>query len=312
MFLEKVYNGRNQWYYYIFTLLIVFFVWQVIGVIPLMIYTFNITPGLLEEMFCLSHPEVLQTALNTALQTNGGLALMILSFGFGMAALLWCIRYIHGKKIISVITARPRIDLKKIFFAAGVWSLLSLLGFLLQFISANPEELVFQFEPVNFFILLLISLTLLPIQTSFEELLFRGYLMQWSAYLFQYRWVAVALTGILFGIMHGANPETEMGLWIVMPQYILMGLLLSYITVKDDGMELALGLHMANNILAAITVTSGKSALQTHALFREVNPTASHWDTLGMLVFAFLFLWICNHKYHFYSQNNLGEKINQA
>lgn len=312
MFLEKVYNGRNQWYYYIFTLLIVFFVWQVIGVIPLMIYTFNTTPGLFEEMFRLSNPEALQTALNTALQTNGGLALMILSFGFGMGALLLCIRYIHGKKIISVITARTQIDLKKIFFAAGVWSLLSLLGFLLQFMSASPEELVFQFEPVNFFILLLISLTLLPIQTSFEELLFRGYLMQWSAYLFQYRWVAVALTGILFGIMHGANPETEMGLWVVMPQYILMGLLLSYITVKDDGMELALGLHMANNILAAITVTSGKSALQTHALFREVNPTASHWDTLGMLIFALLFLWICNHKYRFYSKNNLWQKINQA
>lgn len=298
-FLENAREGRNQWYYYVFTLLAVFLAWQVVGVIPLAIYTFVHTPSLAGELLQPEHTNVLQNALNAAMQTNTGLALTLLSFGFGIAALLICIKHIHGKKIKGTITGRPHIDMGRVFFGASIWALLSVAGFAFQYIITEPSELVFQFEPLHFFILLLISLTLLPIQTSFEELLFRGYLMQWFVYLLKCRWTAVVLTGVLFGLMHCANPETGMGFWIVMPQYILMGLLLSYITVRDNGMELALGLHAANNILAAVTVTSEKSALQTHALFRIMNPEASHMETLIMLVFAVVFIWICHRKYHF-------------
>ena len=147
-------------------------------------------------------------------------------------------------------------------------------------------------------------------QTSFEELLFRGYLMQWSALLFKYRWVAVVITGVLFGILHGANPEVEeFGMWVALPQYILMGLILGFVAVKDDGMELSLGLHMANNIIAAITITSDSSTLQTHALFKDLHPTASHFDTLTMLVAGVIFIWICNRKYHFWGKICLWKKI---
>lgn len=298
-FLANARQGKNQWYYYIFTLLTVFFAWQVIGVLPLAAYTFIHTPQLAGELLQAEHPNVLQNALNAAMQTNTGLALTLLAFGFGLAALLFCIQRIHDKKITATVTGRPRIDTGRILFGAGIWTLLSIASFTLQLLFAEPTDLIFQFEPLNFFILLLISLTLLPVQTSFEELLFRGYLMQWFAYLLKRRWAAIVLTGVLFGLMHCANPETGMGFWIVMPQYILMGLLLSYIAVQDNGMELALGLHAANNILAAITVTSDKSALQTHALFRMLNPGTSHTETLMMLVLAILFIWICNRKYHF-------------
>ena len=88
-----------------------------------------------------------------------------------------------------------------------------------------------------------------------------------------------------------------------------MGLILGYIAVKDDGIELALGLHMANNILAAITLTSDASTLQTHALFKDMNPSASHLDTLMMLITGILFIWICNRKYHFWGKINIWQKI---
>lgn len=306
MFLEQVRNGRNEWYYYLSTLLIVFLAWQVLGAIPLVIYTFIHSPLPLQDTMT-----GLEAALNNAMRTNFGLVLMILSFGFGLAALLLCVRYLHQKPIRSILTARPLLDWKRIGFSAGLWALFSVVTLGLSFLLGDTSDLVFQFEPLNFFILCLISLFLLPFQTSFEEILFRGYLMQWAALLLKYRWAAVLVTGILFGLLHSANPETGLGFWVVMPQYIFMGILLGYLAVKDDGLELALGLHIANNIIAAVSVTSDSSALQTHALFKSLHPTATHWDTLFLVLAGIIFVWLCNRKYHFMGKIKIWGKINE-
>lgn len=298
MFLERAYTGKNQWYLYILTLLIVFTATQ-IGSLPLVAYMMYLDP------------ESLQTGnIAIATSTNTGLALTLFSFTVGFFALLLCVKYIHLKPCVSIVTARRKIDWKRIFFGAGVWGTLTIVTFIVQYFTTDSADIQFQFEPLPFLGLLVISLALFPFQTSFEELLFRGYLMQWSALLFKYRWAAVLLTGLLFGAMHGANPEVgAYGMLVAMPQYILMGLILGYVAVKDDGMELSLGLHLSNNILAAITFTSDASALQTNALFKDLNPTASHWDTLMMLFVGIIFIWICNRKYNFIRKINLWKKI---
>lgn len=299
MFLEQAYTGKNQWYLYVLTLLIVFTATQ-IGTLPLLAY------------MTYTNPESLQTGnIAIATSTNTGLALTLFSFAVGFFALLLCVKYIHQKPYISIITARRKIDWKRIGFGAGIWGGLTIAIFIIQYFTTDSSEIQFQFNPLRFCGLLVVSLILFPFQTSCEELLFRGYLMQWSALLFKYRWIAVLLTGLLFGAMHGANPEVgAYGMLVAMPQYVLMGLILGYVAVKDDGMELSLGLHMANNILTAITFTSDASALQTNALFKDLNPTASHWDTLIMLLAGILFIWICNRKYNFIHKINLWEKIN--
>lgn len=298
MFLEQAYTGKNQWYIYVLTLLIVFTATQ-IGSLPLVAYMMYLDP------------ESLKTGnIAIATGTNTGLALTLFSFTVGFFALLLCVRYIHQKTYISIVTARRKIDWKRFFLGAGIWGALTLITFIVQYATTDSSEIQFQFEPMRFLGLLAVSLVLFPFQTSFEELLFRGYLMQWVALLFKYRWVAVLITGLLFGAMHGANPEVgAYGMWVAMPQYILMGLILGYVAVKDDGMEISLGLHLANNILAALTFTSDASALQTSALFKDLNPTASHWDTLMLLVAGVLFIWICNRKYRFAGKIDLWKKI---
>lgn len=308
MFLEKVYIGRNQWYYYVFILLLTFLAWQFIGIIPLVLYAFAHSPGRYAD-FAPDHQHMLQTALTAAMQTNTGLALTLLSFVFGLAALWAGVRYIQNKPCTAILTGRARTDWKRIGFGAGIWALLSAATFACTLVFTDDPDLVLQFDPLHFFPLLLISLTLLPLQASFEEILFRGYLMQWAGYLFKYRWAAFLLTGIGFGLMHSANPETGMGFWLVMPQYIIMGLILSYITIKDDGLELALGLHIANNVLAAVTVTSSSSALQTHAIFRQLNPEASPWDSVVMAVSGIVFILLCQMKFRFWGKISLRGRI---
>ena len=298
MFLEQAHSGKNQWYLYVFSLLVIFTATQ-IGSLPLAAY------------ILLKDPAALNAGdFAAATSTNIGLALTLLSFVAGFFAIFHCVKHIHHRNALSIITSRQKTDWGRIFFAAGVWGVLAVAMLLVPVFIREASNIVFQFDPLNFFILVVISLLLFPFQTSFEELLFRGYLMQWAARLLQYRWAAVLLTGVLFGVMHLANPEIkEFGIGVALPQYILMGILLGYVAVKDDGLELALGLHAANNILAAITLTSESSSLQTHALFRDLHPAASWTDTLVMLVAGVVFIWICNRKYRFMHKIRLSEKI---
>lgn len=301
MFLEKVYNGKNQWYLYIFSLLVIFTATQ-IGSLPLLGY------------MVWQDPEILKTGnISAATSTNAGLALTLLSFVVGFFAIFFCVQFVHRKKSTDIVTARKRVDWGRVFFGAAIWGILSLTTLAVPFLFGDTSDIVFQFDPLNFFILVVISLLLFPFQTSFEELLFRGYLMQWTALLFRYRWAAVVVTGVLFGLLHGANPEVEeFGVWIALPQYILMGLILGFVAVKDDGMELSLGLHVSNNILAAIMFTSDSSTLQTHALFKDLHPTASWLDTGMMLVAGIIFIWLCNRRYHFMDKVNLWDKIEES
>lgn len=306
MFLKAVYQGNNQWYLYLLTLLIVFTATQ-LGSLPLVIYVFLTHPNLI------TMSEAMPEIIATITRTNLGLFFMLLPFFFGFWALLFCVKYIHWKSMLSIITVRSNIDWRRIFFAAGIWSILGLCTTFLPFLFTDTSNIVFQFDPGKFFILLMISLCLFPFQTSFEELLFRGYLMQWCAYLFKYRWMAILITGLLFGLMHGANTEIEtFGIWLALPQYILIGLILGYVTVKDNGTELALGFHMANNIMAALTITGEGLTLQTHALFRDLHPTSSWIDTFIILLAGILFIGICNKKYHFIHQNNIWKKISAS
>ena len=158
MFLEKVYSGRNQWYFYIFSLLIIFTATQ-IGSLPLVGY------------MIMEDPSILQGGdISAATSTNTGLALTLLSFAVGFFTILFCVKYIHHKKTANIVTGRQRIDWGRIFFGAAVWGILSLITLALPFFFGDTSHLVFQFEPVNFLILVVISLLLFPFQTSFEEL----------------------------------------------------------------------------------------------------------------------------------------------
>lgn len=296
MFLEKSYRGYNRWYLYCFTLIAVFAAVQVSS-LPLVAYSIIINPEALSG-------NMGNVAAIT--NTNMGLALVLLTFVGGLFTLLFCVKRIHQKQPLDILTGRNRFDVKRTLFGAATWSVLTLVLLGAQYGFGDTSNLVFQFEPFNFLMMCIVIFSLIPFQVAFEEFVFRGYLMQGSILLFKYRWVALLLTGFSFGLLHGFNPEIEhFGFWMVMPQYILMGLLLGFVAIMDDGIELALGLHLSNNIISSLVVTNEASALQTHALFRDIAPQASHVDTLVMLVCGILFVWVCNRKYKFISKINL-------
>lgn len=245
------------------------------------------------------------------LDLNLGLFLLLLSFAVGLLALVLVVKSLHNERFRQVVTARPKVDWSRFFFAFIIWGVFSA-GSTLIFYFIKPENFVFQFNLVPFLILAAIAIVMIPLQTSFEELVFRGYLMQGIGIAVKNKWVPLIITSVLFGALHLANPEVKkMGL-IIGFYYIGTGLLLGIMTLMDEGTELALGFHAANNLIAALLVTADWTAFQTHSVFKDISEPEAGWDIFVPLVVIYpilLFIFAKKYKWHSWKEKLTGRVV---
>ena len=298
MFLQKSFIGKNAWFLYVAVLVLVF-VFMQLGSVPYVVY------AAIENM------DAVQAGDASALSTpsdNIGLALMLLSFVVALGALVLFAKVLQKKKFTDYTTGRRRWDFGRFGFGVLAWGVLTAAITLAQL--AGDEDVVLNFQPEKFWPLLVVGLLLFPFQTGFEEVLFRGYLMQGSALLFKYRWAALVFTSVLFGLMHSANPEVDtFGFWTAMPQYVIMGLIMGWVALKDDGIELAAGMHFVNNLLATLLVTSDGMVFDTAAIFRDMSPEVSWVDTAVMAGAGVVFFLLCRAWYGFKGKVDLCGRV---
>ncbi|MEM1326026.1 MAG: lysostaphin resistance A-like protein [Bacteroidota bacterium] len=309
MFLKKAYAGKNDlWRYLIALALVIPFAYGFLGSIPFsLVATSHVIKNSSSSQDVFSYLPEVQTAIQNAIQTgdysligmtsNTFLLYALFPFVLTLLALWFVTKVMHKKKMLDITTARPKLDWSRIGFGFGVWAAMLAVAEVVSYFL-DPGNYVWQFEIKSFLILAAIALTLLPIQTSTEELVMRGYLMQGISLISKHRWIPLVVTSLIFGLLHGSNPEVaKYGFWVVMPGYIGIGLALAIMTLMDDGLELALGVHAANNIFGALFVTFEGSVLSTPALFKvlEINPALG---TVFTLVFSAIFLLIASKKYN--------------
>ena len=201
----------------------------------------------------------------SSLDKNLLLLLLLLPSAFSFLGLWFVVKQIHFRSLISIITSRINIDFKRFGFAFILWSIISVSIFIIE-ILISPTDYEWNFNFSKFLVLFFISFIMIPIQSIVEELIFRGYLMQAFGILFKNRWIPLIFTAGIFGILHLWNPEIDkLGTELIW-YYIGTGLFLGIITLMDDGIELALGFHAANNLVTAILVTASWTAFQTESI----------------------------------------------
>jgi membrane protease YdiL (CAAX protease family) len=291
-FIQQAYNGENEWWAYVLTIFLLFFGWQLVGIIPLATIAY-MKAGSMEGFLAGSSDAFASLIANSNLY----LLLMIFTFFGGLIFLFLGVKFIHKRTIKSVLTSRTKLDWNRILFAFLAWFSLGIIVFGIDYLIA-PSDYVWNFKFTPFLILVVISLLFLPIQTTMEEVLFRGYLMQGFGTWFKNGFLALILTSVIFGLLHGANPEVEKLGWITMVYYIGTGLVLGIFTIMDEGTELSLGFHAANNIMAAVLVTNNWAAFQTDALFIDVaEPKIDIEFFLPVLVFYPLIIIVFSKRY---------------
>jgi hypothetical protein len=211
--------------------------------------------------------------------------------------LLFWVKFIHRQSITSLTTARKKVDWRRVFFSFGLWASISVLLTLVAYLTA-PENFVVNFEPIPFFTFLLLAVILIPLQTSFEEYLFRGYLMQGLGVITNSRLIPFLTSSVLFGLMHIANPEVGKLGMVILIYYIGTGFFLGILTLMDDGLELALGFHAANNLIGALLVTADWTAFQTNSVLKDVSePTAGFDIIIPVFVIFPILLFVFSKKY---------------
>lgn len=247
-----------------------------------------------------------ETQIMQILDSNLSLFLMLLTFAVALVGLLFAVKFIHSQPFTALTTARKKIDWSRFFFAFGLVAIFSVSVTLIDYFT-NPEDYVVNFQATPFFIMLAIAVVMVPLQTSFEEYFFRGYLMQGLGTLVRNRWVPLIVTSIIFGGLHFFNPEvTKLGN-IIMIYYIGTGFLLGIMTLMDDGLELALGFHAGNNLITAVLVTADWTAFQTNSVLKDISEPSAGWDVLIPVLIVYpIFLFIMARKYNW---NNWGYKL---
>ncbi|MFV0564413.1 MAG: CPBP family intramembrane glutamic endopeptidase [Flavobacteriaceae bacterium] len=295
-FIQQAYKGKNELWMFIITTLLVS------GIFLLNIIAFLFTS-----------PEDMQMAYDMmkGIPANLSLVINLLPFVFLLALLFVLVKFVHQRSILSLTTARPKVDFKRIAFSFSLIVIITLISFGVSY-YLDPSEIELQFNPTKFAILFIISIILFPFQIGLEEYLFRGYFMQQIGVMAKNKWLPLIITSVFFGLAHSANPEVaEMG-YITMFFYIGTGLLLGIITLMDDGLELALGFHLGNNLLAALLITSDWSALQTDAIFRytaeEANNTTAEIILPLIVVYPIILLILSKtYKWTNWNERLLGK-----
>ena len=177
---------------------------------------------------------------------------------------------LHNQSITKVTTSRTKIDINRICFSFFLWSFISMSIFFFDY-YLYPEDFEFNFKLGPFFLMFFISIIFIPFQSGLEEYVFRGYLMQGFAKLLRNRWLPLIFTSFIFGFLHYFNPEVEKLGPTIMIYYVGTGFFFGIITLMDEGIELSLGLHIANNLITALLVTADWTAFKTESIFRDIS-----------------------------------------
>jgi membrane protease YdiL (CAAX protease family) len=140
----------------------------------------------------------------------------------------------------------------------------------------------------NWLPLAAVMLLTTPLQAAGEEYFFRGWLSQWIGSLLRWRWLAIAVpalvTAFLFALAHGSQSP-----WLFGDRFAF-GLIASILVWRTGGLEIAVALHAANNLLA-FGLAIAYDGLEESLLITEVLPAEGAASIIVTVITAVVLLW---------------------
>ena len=243
-FLDNARQGKNNWWRYLLTSITTWigsFILLLLMLIPFIILTpptdMEINPDKVTEGIT---PLLFIVTLGIYYTLS-----FLIFYGFS--------RFIHHKQIINMINTVNRFNWKRMLKGAGLWSLIMGVAILLD-VLLNPSSVKLSLD-LPFLTLLILSLIIFSIQASFEEIFFRGYLMQGIGLLTRKPFLPLFFTSVIFAIGHFWNGENFATSLTAVFNMFIFGIVLGIITLGENSLETAIGAHIANNILVTTMVT---------------------------------------------------------
>jgi membrane protease YdiL (CAAX protease family) len=209
---------------------------------------------------------------------------LLFPFLTGFVVILGVVKFLLGRPWWSVALPRWPAGIVPYLVGIALGLLLTLVGtaLLYPFVTISYQG----FGPLLSVSALSIVVTLvgLVIQTGFEELLFRGLIMQLLMRIIAWAPVAIIIQALLFGGMHIANiAEWHGNIWGIAP-YVLAGISYGYAAWRTGSLLVSAALHFVNNAGGAYLVGAQGDVIRTVAPWLIDAPTINQATISGVIV----------------------------
>jgi membrane protease YdiL (CAAX protease family) len=285
-YLDLALQGKNNWWRFVLAVLLILFLWQVLGAMP--------SAFLIVWVLADRNPQTGITVGGQFIGVDSILSFVVpmLASIFFLLGIFLAIRFIHQRPFRTLITSARKISWGRILQGFSAWFVLSGLMSLAEALLF-PGRYVLTLDLREYIPFFFLALILVPIQTSAEELFFRAYILQGAGLRLKNIWILSAISGFLFMLPHLLNPEAHLNYLIMGFFYFFIGAVLAYVTLRDGRLELALGLHAANNLFSALIANYTVSVMPTPSLFTisTLDPVYSVFAAVISLI-AFVMVFV--------------------
>ncbi len=276
-YVEAGRRGKNTWLRYLLGVVFILFMWFVVGGWA------SLALGSL-----LDAPAGQIATEPSSAGLIAGYLVISASFPLFLLGTVLAVALIHRRNPLTLVTGRRSIDWRRMGTGFGVLFVLVVLFSFVEFLI-YPSSFSLGPSLAAFVPFALLALVLTPIQTTAEELFFRGYLVQGASLISGNFLFLAVVSGVLSMLPHLlANPEVDAGFLPMALYYFGFGAFLAWVSLRDGTLELAIGAHAANNLYGAVVLSFEGSALNTPSLF-YTDRFVPEYNLVQFLVAAALF-----------------------
>ncbi|MQP24979.1 CPBP family intramembrane metalloprotease [Flavobacterium sp. LMO8] len=247
----------------------------ILGLI-LMFFLFFVVSGFLIIPIAIMYPNYNDSIVSRNLVL---LSCFILSFLFIPLITQW----IHKRPSWSVAMPKLHFDFKNLFWG---FFISTIVGIVVTYIFQLFGVLNVNYVGINvesFLPLLIVGSIGLFVQTSAEELLFRGYLTQFLRRITKHPIVYITITAVMFSIPHLTNIEQFGGKITTLLPYFISGLLYGWVAYKTGSLWMSIGLHWNNNLFGMLFIGVNGDKIETVAPFILDMPSIEMVTILTLL-----------------------------
>ena len=195
------------------------------------------------------------------------------------------------RSILSFITGRSSFLIQNSLYAFGV-TIICLIAVDATLSLFTGQGNAFEFETNRPFLLLLISAFLILLPCVFEELIFRGFLLQTFQPTKSPPIFGALASSLIFALLHLWNPDIEhFGLIPMFLYFFTAAFMLCILAILSNGIELPIGVHTANNIYAVLIVNLDSTQKADGSLI-SIPSNLSFGILYGSLCLSFCLLFV--------------------
>ncbi|AZO65357.1 MULTISPECIES: CPBP family intramembrane glutamic endopeptidase [unclassified Mesorhizobium] len=198
---------------------------------------------------------------------------------------LWvAMRWVHREPLMALIGTSRRVSRSGFLKGLAAVLITSLLSeILLYLLQPEIARGAIGLSSWLLFLIPIAALTLL--QTSSEEVLFRGYLLRGLANRFKNPFIWALLPGLLFTSMHWSPSSSAAINACVLASIAAFALLLTLVVYVTGNLGAAFGAHLGNNLTGFLLI-SHQQSYNSFALFNAKPLEGAGWTTLDAVLIA--------------------------